>query len=188
MIAVSAMAEVEYLTGQSPAQHLDILARPVFARLQPLNSAPGRDATGCQRVSTGGASKAPGHLGYWSVLAGGAGVGDCSTRAEGEVSLVDLGERVANPRDDCLPRALARGGWIARERDPSDRRGVAVRAQRDRSGEIVRIYTGMNTSLDKITADDSETELQLLTDFLRNTADAGRTATSELAADSPRGG
>lgn len=35
-----------------------------------------------------------------------------------------------------------RGGWISRERDPSDRRAVQVRALRDRGAEIFRLYGG----------------------------------------------
>jgi hypothetical protein len=40
----------------------------------------------------------------------------------------------------------------------------------------------MNTSMDRICAGYGETELELLADFLRRTADAGRNATDELAA------
>jgi DNA-binding MarR family transcriptional regulator len=77
---------------------------------------------------------------------------------------------------------LERAGWVARERDPSDRRAVVVRALRDRSKEVFRLYSGMNTSMDDICAGYGETELELLADFLRRTADAGRNATDELAA------
>jgi DNA-binding MarR family transcriptional regulator len=80
---------------------------------------------------------------------------------------------------------LERGGWVSRDRDTSDRRSVVVRTLRDRSAEVVRLYSGMNTSLDQITADYTDTELQLLADFLRRSADAGRKATGELAADRP---
>src|SRR5579859_3361348 len=38
---------------------------------------------------------------------------------------------------------LERGGWIARERDPSDRRAVVVRAQHHRLGELMHLYAGM---------------------------------------------
>jgi hypothetical protein len=41
----------------------------------------------------------------------------------------------------------------------------------------------MNTSVDQICAGYSDAELHLLADFLRRTADAGRTATDELASD-----
>ncbi|HWN57812.1 MAG TPA: MarR family transcriptional regulator [Methylomirabilota bacterium] len=73
--------------------------------------------------------------------------------------------------------------WIARDRDPSDRRAVVVRANRTRNAEIMRLYSGMNTSMDRICAGYGETELELLADFLRRTADAGRNATDELSAD-----
>jgi DNA-binding MarR family transcriptional regulator len=78
---------------------------------------------------------------------------------------------------------LERGGWITRERDPADRRAIAVRALRDRSAELFRLYSGMNTSMDRICAEYDEPELELLADFLRRTTDAGRTATAELAGD-----
>jgi DNA-binding MarR family transcriptional regulator len=37
---------------------------------------------------------------------------------------------------------LERGGWVARDRDPSDRRAVVVRALRDRNTELIRLYSG----------------------------------------------
>jgi DNA-binding MarR family transcriptional regulator len=78
---------------------------------------------------------------------------------------------------------LERGGWIARERDPADRRAVVVRSVRDRNAELYRLYAGMNSSMDKICAGYGEAELELLADFLRRTTDAGRAATDELARD-----
>jgi DNA-binding MarR family transcriptional regulator len=76
---------------------------------------------------------------------------------------------------------LERGGWVARERDPADRRAVTVRALRDRSAEIIRLYSGMNTSMDDVCAQYTDAELQLLADFLRRTTDAGHDATNQLA-------
>jgi DNA-binding MarR family transcriptional regulator len=78
---------------------------------------------------------------------------------------------------------LERGGWVARERDPSDRRAVVVRALRDRGAEVFRLYSGMNASLDQILAGHSDDELDLLASFLRRTTDAGRAATNDLAGD-----
>jgi DNA-binding MarR family transcriptional regulator len=78
---------------------------------------------------------------------------------------------------------LERGGWVARERDPSDRRAVAVRAVRDRNAELFGLYSGMNTSMDQICAGYDDSELELLADFLRRTTNAGRDATDELASD-----
>ncbi len=76
---------------------------------------------------------------------------------------------------------LERGGWVARERDPSDRRAILVRALRDRGAQLIRLYAGMNTLMDEICAGYEDTELELLADFLRRTAHAGQTATDELA-------
>jgi DNA-binding MarR family transcriptional regulator len=76
---------------------------------------------------------------------------------------------------------LERGGWIARDRDPDDRRAVVVRARRDRGGELFRLYAGMNAAVDEILAGYSGEQLELLADFLRRTTDAGRSATDELA-------
>jgi DNA-binding MarR family transcriptional regulator len=77
---------------------------------------------------------------------------------------------------------LERAGWIARERDPSDRRAVLVKALRDRGAELYRLYTPMISSVDEICSGYNDAELELLTDFLRRTARAGRIATDELAA------
>ena len=78
---------------------------------------------------------------------------------------------------------LERGGWVARERDPSDRRAVVVRALRDRNAELFRLYSGMNTAMDQLCASFGDVELQLLADFLHRTTSAGRTATDQLASD-----
>jgi DNA-binding MarR family transcriptional regulator len=78
---------------------------------------------------------------------------------------------------------LERGGWIARERDPSDRRSVLVRSVRGRNAEVFRQYAGMNRAMDEIFGRYEEAELEVLADFLRRTVDAGRAATDDLAAD-----
>jgi DNA-binding MarR family transcriptional regulator len=78
---------------------------------------------------------------------------------------------------------LERGGWVARERDPSDRRAVVVRALRDRNAELFRLYAGMDTAMDQLCASYGDDELQLLADFLHRTTNAGRTATDQLARD-----
>ncbi|PZF82333.1 MarR family winged helix-turn-helix transcriptional regulator [Jiangella anatolica] len=75
---------------------------------------------------------------------------------------------------------LERGQWIARERDPDDRRAVIVRARRERNPELFRKFAGMNSAMDGLLADYDPDELELLADFLRRTADAGRAATDAL--------
>ena len=78
---------------------------------------------------------------------------------------------------------LERSGWVARDRDPDDRRAVVVRPLRDRGAEMMRLYSGMNSSVAEICASYSEDELRVLADFLRRTATAGRQATDDLAKD-----
>src|SRR5215831_6731742 len=78
---------------------------------------------------------------------------------------------------------LERGGWVTRERDQADRRAVTVSVLRDRAAEVLRLYSGMNASLDEICAGYTDSELELLAGFLRRTAGAGRAATDALAGD-----
>ena len=78
---------------------------------------------------------------------------------------------------------LERGGWVTRDRDPSDRRAVAIRALRGRNAELIGLYAGMNASMDEICAGYTGAELELLAGFLRRTAAAGQAATDELAGD-----
>src|SRR6266508_4390977 len=65
--------------------------------------------------------------------------------------------------------------------DPFDRRAVVVRAVRDRYPDLLRLYAGMNRSMNQIYAGYDESELELLADFLQRTANAGRSATDELS-------
>jgi DNA-binding MarR family transcriptional regulator len=78
---------------------------------------------------------------------------------------------------------LERGGWILRDRDPSDRRAVVIRVRRERYAELMRLYAGMNRSMNKLLADYSDSELEVIADFLQRTVSAGRTATDKLADD-----
>jgi DNA-binding MarR family transcriptional regulator len=79
---------------------------------------------------------------------------------------------------------LERSGWVSRERDPADRRGVLVQMRRGRGAEVLRLYlvdSGMNSALDDICADYADAELALLADFLRRAAEAGRAAAARLS-------
>jgi DNA-binding MarR family transcriptional regulator len=76
---------------------------------------------------------------------------------------------------------LEGGGWVARERDPSDRRAVLVRAERDRYPDLMRLYAGMNRRMNKVYTGYDENELELIADFLHRAANAGRSATDELS-------
>src|SRR5437588_11372331 len=78
---------------------------------------------------------------------------------------------------------LERGGWIVRERDPSDRRAVRVRAVRERYAELLRLYSGFSRGMNKLLADYSDSQLELIADFMRRCVDVGRTATEQLSAE-----
>ena len=76
---------------------------------------------------------------------------------------------------------LEQGGWVARERDPSDRRAVVVRVRHERGADLMRLYAGMNSSMDEICAGFDQAELSVIADFLGRTTNAGRIATDELS-------
>jgi DNA-binding MarR family transcriptional regulator len=76
---------------------------------------------------------------------------------------------------------LEKAGWATRDRDPDDRRAVVVRAAPDRGREIFELYAGMNGSMDEICADYTVEQLELIDEFLRRTATAGRDSTARLA-------
>lgn len=80
---------------------------------------------------------------------------------------------------------LQRGGWITRDRpddgDPdTDRRTVTVRGLRDRNHELFGLYAGMSEAMDRICAEYSPAELELLAGFLRRMTEAGHDATNHL--------
>jgi DNA-binding MarR family transcriptional regulator len=115
--------------------------------------------------------------------------------SDGDLSCLDLIGRAGPFTPSSLARAtglhpatvtgvldrLERGGWIARDRDPADRRAVQVRAIPKRSGELVRLFGGMNRSLDDICKLYDVDQLEVIADFLRRTTEAGRSAKDELA-------
>lgn len=79
---------------------------------------------------------------------------------------------------------LERGGWIARDRAATDRRSVTLRVLPDRNREVFGLYSGMNQAMDEVCATYTEAELDLITDFLQRTAEAGRASTAKLDKDS----
>lgn len=71
---------------------------------------------------------------------------------------------------------LERAGWVARERDPADRRSTTIRALRERNAELLALFAGMNSAVQDICAGYDDSELDLIADFLHRTAAAGRDA------------
>lgn len=76
---------------------------------------------------------------------------------------------------------LERSGWIARERDPDDRRAVVVRTLPDRGVELYRLYAGMRTAMDEICSGYDVEQLELIIGFLTRVADAGERSAQGLA-------
>lgn len=76
---------------------------------------------------------------------------------------------------------LERGRWIARDRDPDDRRGVLIRSLHDRNAELLGLYAGMSSLVDRICEGYDHTELAAITRFLGQVAEAGRDAAGQLA-------
>ena len=77
---------------------------------------------------------------------------------------------------------LERDGWITRERDPADRRGVLLRVLPGRRPDVLRLASGMNAEIAKICAGYHDRDLQTIARFLRQTAIAGRSAIAQLDA------
>ena len=73
---------------------------------------------------------------------------------------------------------LEKGGWVTRERDPEDRRAVLIQPVRERVGEIVRLFAGMNTMaatmLDKYDAGQLDTIADFLTNVVTMTKEASK--------------
>jgi DNA-binding MarR family transcriptional regulator len=71
---------------------------------------------------------------------------------------------------------LESGGWIVRDRVESDRRAVLVSGVPDKQRDIIRLYDGMNSSLDEILDSYSDDQIDLVVDFLRRCTEAGQQA------------
>lgn len=114
---------------------------------------------------------------------------------DADIACLDLIDRLGPLSPSALARAaglhpatltgvldrLERGGWIARDRDGSDRRGVRIRALRGRQADLIGLYAPMNSALQRICQGYSEPELELIAGFLRRTTDAGQHAAAELS-------
>jgi DNA-binding MarR family transcriptional regulator len=75
---------------------------------------------------------------------------------------------------------LEKGGWLTRERDPQDRRSVVLHMRRERIGEVFALYSGMNQALDDLCDAYTDTELEVIADFLTRATTAGRMETTNL--------
>ena len=76
---------------------------------------------------------------------------------------------------------LETGGWIARRRDPADRRAIAVGAIPTRSADMVQMFSGMNEAMDEVCAGYDDAQLATIQDFLERAARAGQESAAKLA-------
>jgi DNA-binding MarR family transcriptional regulator len=74
---------------------------------------------------------------------------------------------------------LEKTGWVTRERSPEDRRVVLIQPVRERVGEIVRLFTGMNMSaIEKLDRYDTE-KLETIAEFMDMMVDMAKEASKE---------
>jgi DNA-binding MarR family transcriptional regulator len=73
---------------------------------------------------------------------------------------------------------LENAGWVTRERDPDDRRVVLIRPVRERVGEVVRLFTGMNTLTTEMLDRYDTAQLETIADFLASVADLAKEASA----------
>lgn len=75
---------------------------------------------------------------------------------------------------------LEAGGWISRTRDGSDRRAIAVTANPAKTGDMLRLFAGMNHAMDAVCADYDDAQLATIQSFLARAAQAGRESAEQL--------
>jgi DNA-binding MarR family transcriptional regulator len=76
---------------------------------------------------------------------------------------------------------LEASGWIVRDRDPTDRRGVLLRALGGRAGELRGLYAGMNSAVGDICDGYDEHDLGVIAEFMANVTRAAEVENEKLA-------
>ena len=69
---------------------------------------------------------------------------------------------------------LESGDWIVRTRDAADRRAISVSANPSKTGDMLRLFAGMNQAMDAVCADYDDAQLATIQSFLARAAQAGR--------------
>jgi len=69
---------------------------------------------------------------------------------------------------------LEAGDWIVRTRDATDRRAISVSANPAKTGDMLRLFAGMNQAMDAVCADFDDAQLATIQTFLARAAQAGR--------------
>jgi DNA-binding MarR family transcriptional regulator len=68
---------------------------------------------------------------------------------------------------------LEAGDWISRTRDAADRRATAVAANPAKTGDMLRLFSGMNDAMDAVCAGYDDEQLATIQSFLTRAAQAG---------------
>jgi len=77
---------------------------------------------------------------------------------------------------------LEKAGWVTRERDPDDRRVVLIQPVRERVGEIVRLFAGMNSMATQLLDRYDTSQLETIADFLTSVVAMAKDASKEWSA------
>lgn len=76
---------------------------------------------------------------------------------------------------------LERAGWVSRDRDPADRRGVLVRVRRERTAEVGLLYARVDEPMRELCASYPVRDLAVVEDFLTRAATTIGRAADELS-------
>ena len=74
---------------------------------------------------------------------------------------------------------LEKSGWVTRERSPEDRRVVLIQPVRERVGEIVRLFTGMNTTAMELLDRYDTEKLETIAEFMDTMVGMAKEASKE---------
>jgi DNA-binding MarR family transcriptional regulator len=77
---------------------------------------------------------------------------------------------------------LENAGWVTRERNPDDRRVVLIQPVRERVGEIVKLFTGMNAMAGSLLDRYDMDKLQAIAEFLDSMVTMAKEASQEWGA------
>jgi DNA-binding MarR family transcriptional regulator len=77
---------------------------------------------------------------------------------------------------------LEKSGWITRERSPEDRRVVLIEPVRARVGEVVKLFTGMNSAANDLLDRYDTEQLDTIAQFLDSMVDMAKEASKEWGA------
>jgi DNA-binding MarR family transcriptional regulator len=74
---------------------------------------------------------------------------------------------------------LEKGGWVVRERDPDDRRAVLIHPVRERVGEVVKLFVGINNHMSEVLDRFDQTQLETLVEFIQGATGAAKKAAAQ---------